>query len=152
MKYHRAIAKPMAIISSLEQNKIDLLMLGEWNTCTEGLTEMWMWTWEVLLLFSRKVDLESKDKSSIVPFLVSEEPVSLELSHHPDKEKVSVLTIYIFWNLLTDLEDKMIINLFLFQILSHCTWLLYHEMDSCICLNKHWMGMCCHVSFVLFLT
>jgi hypothetical protein len=29
MKYQIAIAKPMAIISSLEQNKIDLLMLGE---------------------------------------------------------------------------------------------------------------------------
>ena len=34
-----------------------------------------------------KVDLGSKDKSSIVSFSVSEEPVSLQLSHCPDKER-----------------------------------------------------------------
>ncbi|XP_028392907.1 WD repeat-containing protein 43-like [Dendronephthya gigantea] len=34
-----------------------------------------------------KVDLELKDKSSIVSYSISDEPVSLALSHHPDKEK-----------------------------------------------------------------
>ena len=55
----------------------------------------------------------SKDKSSIVSFSVSEEPVSLELSHCPEKEKVSLLTVY-FEDLLTYIKYEMVINLFLF--------------------------------------
>lgn len=37
--------------------------------------------------------MELKDKSSIVSYSVSDEPVSLALSHHPDEEKVSFLGI-----------------------------------------------------------
>ena len=64
-------------------------------------------------VYSRKVDLGSKDKSSIVSFSVSEEPVSLELSHCAEKEKVSLLTVY-FEDLLTYIKDEMVIYLFLF--------------------------------------
>jgi hypothetical protein len=41
------------------------------------------------ITFCRKVDLDSKDKSSIVSFSLSDEPALLELSHYRDKEKVS---------------------------------------------------------------
>ena len=42
----------------------------------------------------RKVDLASKDRSSIVSFALSDEPVSLEITHYPDKEKVSVSSLF----------------------------------------------------------
>ena len=69
---------------------------------------------------SRKVDLESRDKSSILSFSLSDEPLSLKLSHYPDKEKVSLIVIR-KCGLFTECFFYCYVYFILFQFLSRCT-------------------------------